>query len=379
MDIQKQVRAAQLAILTKYNLLADCSGLDESALKRIIKGMSAPGDKDDPTFASWCDQVLGKGVRLPIARFDYDIPGQTKISSLADGYELAQGVLDGKKEYQASLKAYRQAIRQLEADRAVESPAVANSVLPDAFSRSLRDWYGRAVVPLRTILWEIKEVEGEFFNHQGAANRDYRACLIDAILPALRDLEGLGFNVDVQLHEVSRPNSVPQHIVIFDSRFPAFDGYSHDSFTFVVENVQPDLLEIADQYSGPARLNMPVNEVGTKFNCHVSVSAENVPHCNDDERFHLSCFLQKIFSALAKSSDSVARGILREKVLLCLLLSWTAPCMPAREQMKNILLSDIFHKLSKPTQAARLNTTPDIPAGQIADHLFFLLEEHFRS
>src|SRR5690606_3982358 len=48
---------------------------------------------------------------------------------------------------------------------------------------------------------------------------------------------------------------------------------------------------------------------------------------SEEELFHLGCFLQKLFEAVAKSGDHRPRGSLREKMILCELLYKTAPCM----------------------------------------------------
>jgi hypothetical protein len=382
MDREKQIRAAQLAILARYNLVADCSELDETVLERIIKGLPSLTDEDDLTFASWCDQVIGKGIRLPIARFEYHVAGQTRLSSLTDGYDLAQGILGREKEQQASVRTYRREIKRLEAELAVKSSTVESSTTPesivaDDFSRCLRDWYGEASASLRHILWGIKEVDGVFFNHQGLTNRDYRSHLIDVILPTLNRLEGLGFGVKVELHDVSNELLAVKSIIIYESQATTFDEYSRESFAFVVEDVQADILDIAEScLLDPTRLAPTASESRPKLNCQVNVSMGAGHPAGEDEFFHLSCFLQKLFSALAKSSDHVARGILREKVLLCLLLSWTAPCMPARERMEHRWLSEIFDRNLPPHYTAKPRADSDLSAGQIVDHLFSVMREH---
>ena len=384
MDREKQIRVAQLTILTRYNLLADCSGLDETALKHIIKGLPNLADEDDLTFASWCDQVIGKGIRLPIARFENYVAGQTRISSLTDGYELAQGVLGQEKELQATVRTYRRKIKRLEADLAAqllitESPADPEPIVPDSFSICLRDWYRETTCSLRHILWGIKGVEGSIFNNKGPTNRDYRSRMMDFILPTLNRLEGLGFGVKVELHDVSHKLPVIQNIMIYESQATTFGQYGGESFTFVVEDVQADILEVAALCTEQKRLETYASESRPKLDCHVSVSVGAAHPVSEDEVFHLSCFLQKLFSALAKSGDYVARGILREKVLLCLLLSWTAPCMPARERMDHKRLSEIFYQKMTPHHEAELRATSDLPAGQIVEHLFSIMQDHIRA
>ncbi|WP_433784716.1 hypothetical protein [Pseudomonas frederiksbergensis] len=383
MNRDEQISAAQLAILTRYNLLADCSDLDEDVLKRIGKGLPNVDDGTDPTFASWCDRVVGKGVRLPIARFDYHIAGQTRLSSLRDGYGLAQGILGLEKEQQTSARNYRKEIRRLEADLngrflASQSPAASESVALDDFSRSLRDWYGETAHSLRRILWDIKEVEGQFFGHQGPSNKDYRSLLIDTILPKLNRLDGLGFDVKVELHDLPHMQPPAQSIMIYESRVTTIDEYSRKDFTFVVEDVQADILEIAERWPEQTGFAVTSSESKPKLNCHVSVSVEAAHPVDEDEFFHLSCFLQKLFSALAKSGDHVARSILREKVLLCLLLSWTAPCMPARERAEDRRLNETLYGNLTSFNPAHSQTTSDLPAGQIVEHLFSIMQEYLR-
>jgi hypothetical protein len=56
----------------------------------------------------------------------------------------------------------------------------------------LKYWYHETTGYLHNILWEIKEVDGHIFDHQGQLNRDYRQQLVEIILRALNGLAALG-------------------------------------------------------------------------------------------------------------------------------------------------------------------------------------------
>ena len=69
MGLESKAKAAQLSVLSKYGVLADFTDVEEVVLDRALKGRLSASASKELTFAHWCDQLLGLGVRLPVARF----------------------------------------------------------------------------------------------------------------------------------------------------------------------------------------------------------------------------------------------------------------------------------------------------------------------
>ena len=376
MGLEKKAKAAQLSVLSKYGVLADFSALEDAELDRALKGGIPAAAAQDLTFATWCDQLLGQGTRVPVARFDGPIAGQTRLTNLAAGHELVKSLKARDRQLQTSLKAARLEIVTLQSELQALRQTRAHVVLVEPVSdiaQQLRDWYNRTTPPLHRILWEIKEIEGAIFEHQGQLNRDYRKQLVEIILNALADLEHLGFFIEVELRDASSREPIAPSVVLHRSQ--PFDGeeYEREGFAFVVDGVQPDVLEAASEFLWPGRALPSVNNQ-IRFDCHVNVALNQRLAMSEDEMFHLSCFMHKLFEAMARSGDHRPRGTLREKVILCLLLSCTAPCMPARLQRQELpRLQDTFYRGHSPLTAQDLNTDPNASAGKIVEYLFHIL------
>lgn len=329
MGLEKKVREAQLNVLIKYGVLADFSGVEESVLDRAIKGSVPAGAAQDLTFAAWHDQLLGPIERVPVARFHGDVAGQTRFSNLTDGDGLAKAVKARDKQAQNSLKAAQAEIAKLQAELATlrQRAALCENVSEDA--GRLRDWYSLVTPDLHRILWDVKEIQGAIFDHQGKLNRDFRQQLVKIILNALVDLELRGFCVDVELRDDSPRKEKSPTIVLHRSQPSGEDARQREGFNFTVPGVQPDVLEAASELIWPRPVLPPVDSQ-IRYTCYVNIGVHPQALVGEDDIFHLSCFMHKLFEAMARSGDHRPRGALREKVILCLLLAFTAPCMPAR-------------------------------------------------
>ena len=89
MGSESKAKAAQLSVLSKYGVLADFTDVEEVVLDRALKGRLSASASKELTFAHWRDQLLGPGVRLPVARFANPVPGQIRLGKLAVGQDLA--------------------------------------------------------------------------------------------------------------------------------------------------------------------------------------------------------------------------------------------------------------------------------------------------
>lgn len=374
MGLEKKAKAAQLSVLSKYGVLADFSALENEELDRALKGGISAAAAQDLTFASWCDQLLGQGTRVPVARFDAQIAGQTRLTNLAAGNELVKSLKARDRQLQASLKTARLEIVELQSELEALRQGKVDAVFVEPISngaQQLRDWYNRITPPLHRILWEIKEIEGAIFEYQGQLNRDYRKQLVEIILSALADLDDLGFFIEVELRDPSSREPVTPSVVLHHSQPLDGEEYKRKGFAFVIDGVQPDVLEAASEFLWPGRTLPSVNNQ-IRFDCHVNVTPNQRLVLGEDEMFHLSCFMHKLFEAMARSGDHRPRGTLREKVILCLLLSCTAPCMPVRSQRLDLpLFQDVFYGGHRPL--AVHDTEPNVSAGKIVEYLFHIL------
>ncbi len=370
MDRARKVRAAQLSVLKKYGVLADFSALEEVQLDRLIKATVSTRIAQDMTFSNWCKQLLGPDQNVPIARFDYEVAGQTRMRTLADGRELAAGLKSLERQHQAALKEAQRQQAETESSQP-QFPQAPACTEPGATVWLLRDWYVSTTRPLHRLLWEIKAIEGKLFEHQGQFNRDYRTQLIQTVMQALGSLEPLGFACEVELRDDSPSDNCAPPLVLHRSR-PLDEGAS-TSFEFVVKEIQADVLADVSEYLVLGQLYPAVNKQD-RFNCYVRVAVDRRNGLSDDELSHLSCFLYKLFEAMARSSDGRPRGALREQVILGLLLSCTAPCMPVMLQLPELhRLQDTFYSGLSEHVSDTSSEDPNLSAGKIVEYLLRVL------
>ncbi len=359
----RKVRAAQLSVLKKYGVLADFSALEDSQLDRLIKAPVSARSAQDMTFAAWCEQLLGPGQRVPIARFDHDVAGQTRMHTLSAGSEFAAALKSLERQHQTELKQARAACAQF-----VDAPT---PVEPGGVVRCLREWYLDTTRPLHRLLWEIKEIDGKLFEQQGQTNRDYRAQLIQTLVPALGNLDSLGFACEVELRDDSPDDTSAPPLVLHRSL--SLETEESSKFEFVVEGIQPDVLAGVSEYFALGQ-SYPAVAKQARFNCYVRVTVDCGNGLSDDELSHLSCFLYTLFEAMARSTDRRPRGALREQVILCLLLSATAPCMPVRLRLPNLhRLQDTFYSGSLTHIVDTAPDDPNLSAGKIVEYLLQIL------
>ncbi|MBH8946738.1 hypothetical protein ACX1FK_23580 [Pseudomonas aeruginosa] len=369
MELKQKVRAAQLSVLSKYGILADFSALEETQLDSALRGTIPAGTAQDMTFASWCDQLLGQGIRLPVARFDESVAGQTRISNLAAGSELAKSIKSRERQLLTVIKAAQQELADLKQLQRYGASAEQEP----GFARALHHWYRETTAPLHRILWEIKEIEGAIFDYPGQLNRNYRQQIVEVILTALNSLESFGIWTDVVLRDGSLRAPAAPPITMRHSQPLEDETGGAECFDFVVEGLQADVLEVVNEFLNPGQMLPPISK-DARFNCNVSVSVSRRNPLSEDELFHLSCFLHKLFEAMARSGDHRPRGTLREKVILCILLSFTAPCTPIRARLPEMLcLQDIVSSEYGAPPSDGKSTDLNISAGRIVEHLIRVL------
>ncbi|MCP8465082.1 hypothetical protein NK553_14105 [Pseudomonas sp. ZM23] len=365
MSQSRKIRAAQLSALKKYGVLADFSSLNNEQLDRVIKGVVPAKAARDMTFAAWCDQLLGDDVRVPVARFNDAPAGQMRLGNLAIRGDLVKNIKALERQHQASLKA-----AQYKQGESASAAAQTDNVPldePPGITHALRNWYSQTAAPLRQLLGEVKETDGHIFNQQGESNKDYRTQLMQAVVQALSDLEYLDFCSTVEARETTSREPSPLTVMLY--RSPTREEGALKTFEFAIEGIQLDVWEAANEY-------LPSIDKNSRFDCHVRVSISQRHQLSDEELFHLECFLLKLFEATARSSDRRPRGALRETLILCLLLSETAPCMPSRMRLQELsCLRSQHYAEPLPGIRGRTNKDADIPAGKIVDYLLQLLRE----
>lgn len=373
MSVEKKVRAAQLSVLGKYGVLTDLSGLQQSELDRALKGAVPLAAAQQMTYATWCKQLFGQRqeCRVPVARFDDEITGQTKFTSLTQGQELARGFKARERQLQAEIKAAKEEAAKLREELAASRPkpvAEAPDTQASWFQRGLAYWYSDVTQPVHSMLWEIKEIDVPIFEHQGALNRAYRGRLVEIILSALQGLEHLGFFVDAELRDMSAKDPIAP-VVLHRSRLASADEFYADGFSFVVEKVQTAVVVTADAFIHEER-TLPSEHAKLRFDCHVSLRCKEPVGVvvTEDDLHHLSCFLYKLFESMARSGDGRPRAAVREGLILCLLLSRTAPCVTRDAPGWELpALQDVFHRGYGNRQDIE---DPNVSAGKILEHLF---------
>lgn len=360
LGLEKKARGAQLSVLSRYGVMADFSALEEAELDQALKGSVPVKMAQNMTFASWCNQLLGRNIRVPVARFDGHVPGQTRLSNLSVGRDLAKNLKARDRELQSAISAAETQVDQLKAELKALRQGSAHAEPVSRISERLCNWYYTISVPLQKILEDIKEIEGPIFGHQGLSNRDYRKQLFEVVLHALNNLECIGFSINVEMHDNSNKEPVSPSVLMHRSQVPDADGFDVKCFDFVIDDIQIDVFEEVSECFGSWQPQSAIN-ADRRFNCHVKVIASQQLGLSEGELPHLSYFMHKLFEAIVRSGDSKPRGTLVEKVILCQLLSCTAPCMPATSQQLRPVFSDDF------------NSDSNIPAGVIVDHLFQIL------
>jgi len=373
LGLEKKARAVQLSVLSKYGVLADFSALSETVLDSALQGAVSVKAAQNMTFAAWRDQLLGPGASLPVARIDYAVKGQTKLNKLMPGHDLAKALKARDRQQQALIKASQEEIRLLKEQMNALSRQHNEAGLPEPVphaASNLRGWYASTTVPLNAILLDIKEIDGEFFEYQGSSNKDYRKLMFEAVFCALNDLEQCGFTIEVKASDGSSNPPVAPSVTLYQSRLQAPDDYRAHAFECEIQGIQLDTLEVESDIPGLWQ-KLPKNDHDRRFNCHVTVAPHERLGVDEDDLRHLSFFVHKLFEALARSSDKRPRGALQEKVIICLLLSRTAPCMQARTRasVSTALIRDFAL-----SPYDRSNKGTDISAGAVIHHLFQILK-----
>ena len=149
--LESKAKAVQLSVLSKYGVLADFSGLDAGSLDRALKGRLSVKASMDLTFANWCDQLLGPGERVPVARFDGQVPGQIRLNKLAVGRDLAASLKARDRQLQTKLKASEQEVTRVQDKLQELRQSKAHAALVESQSeaaRRLKYWYHDTTDPM---------------------------------------------------------------------------------------------------------------------------------------------------------------------------------------------------------------------------------------
>lgn len=380
--LEDKIEAAQIAVLRKYGVLADFSGLGEEDLDRVLKGRVKVADAPNMTFARWCDDLIGWDERVPVARFDL-IPGQTLLANLAIGAETASYLKGLDRQHKSEVQSYQDNLQALEQTHAAAVRAYKKEIkkLQDELSAlrqasiernngplysdpvGLRSWYAGAAGGLRNVLGYVKEVEGPIFEAQGLFNKDYREQLVDALYGVFLSTAEYGFTVRSRFICNDHSKNIPMLVLYGDHPYTE-DIEKFEDVSFLIKNVPPDVLyTLSEKYPHfDVALGLHPH---VHFDWEVDVRVHRDAGYSKEELFHFGCFLLKLFEAVAKSGDHRPRGSLREKMILCELLYKTAPCMlPYRPErtmpslLKAASMLDRLHVADK----------WDVSAGMILGH-----------
>ncbi|MCJ8174752.1 hypothetical protein MRS45_01415 [Pseudomonas viridiflava] len=315
MDREELEQWVQFRILKRFDVLVDCSYLETSLLKKLAKRLPRTTG-ENLTYAAWCAQVFGLGLRPLVAINHNEVAGQTRISS------LGLGLASELRRQQRTFKELQSRLDQ-RLEEGSTPPEVAPTPLPaieTSESWGWRNFYSGGWRGLRRLLGKVENVgHGPIFDYQGATNRDYRVELIELVLSTLADAAQVGFGVNATFPAEKIEDVAVAARVFYCSQGEA-PRYSVGSF--VVDEMPTDILHLTDSFHRQA--SEEVRDEKASLSVEVYELGTTAP-LDDAAVQHLIHYLQKLFQALAKSADSVPRGVLREKILLGLMLSISAP------------------------------------------------------
>ncbi|MBI6752045.1 hypothetical protein [Pseudomonas syringae] len=315
MDREELEQWVQFRILKRFDVLVDCSYLETSLLKKLANRLPRTTG-ENLTYAAWCEQVFGSGLRPRVAINHQEIAGQTRLGS------LGLGLASELRRQQRALKEVQSRLDQNSEKRSTP-PEAAPTPLPSietSESWGWRNFYSGGWRGLRRLLGKVENVgHGHIFDYQGATNRDYRVELIELVRSTLADVEQVGFGVNATFPG-EKIEEVADAARVFYGSSREVLKYSVGSF--VVSEMPTDILHLTDSFHQQASEEVR----DEKASLFVEVYELGTTEPLDDEAVqHFINYLQKLFQALAKSADSVPRGVLREKILLGLMLSISAP------------------------------------------------------
>jgi len=314
MDRDTLVQQVQLNILERYDVLLDCSEIDDSTLTRLSKRLPKPNG-EHATFARWCEHVLGE-FRPAVARFDDSVPGQLHIEKLRLG--LSNRLSRREKALTAQVKQLQKQIDTLQAERSTARTDVtpAHDIERARWIYAWQQFYASPRDILLHLLDDAQDIEGSIREYQGEPNRTFRQRIVEAIQGMLSHLEYLGFGIDVTLLTYEEQGCKAQSIEFFCSQEPQ-NGFT-PCVSFDVSKMSTDIL------------TSPPDAISDKSTCKFILYRRDDDGATLEEIEHLGAFLHMLFATLAKSADHVPRGGLRENLLLSLMLSWSAPNIDLR-------------------------------------------------
>lgn len=315
MDREELEQWVQFRILKRFDVLVDCSCLETSLLKKLAKRLPRTTGAN-LTYAAWCEQVFGLGLRPRVATNHNEVVGQTRLSS------MGLGLASQLRRQQRTLKELQSRLDQSLKKRSA-SPKASPSPLPTMETRESWGWrnfYAGGWWGLRRLLGKVENVGNvHIFDYQGATNRDYRVELIKLVRSALANAAQVGVGVNATFSAEKIEDVAITARVFYESPGETL-RYSLGSF--VVSEMPTDILHLTDSLHQQASEEVRDEKASLCVKVYKLVNAAPL---DDAAVQHFNHYLQMLFQALAKSADSVPRGVLREKILLGLMLSLTAP------------------------------------------------------
>jgi hypothetical protein len=309
MERNTLIQHVQLNILERYDVLLDCSKLDDHTLARLSKRLPKVNGAHT-TFASWCEHVLGD-MRPAVARFGPAVPGQMHVEKLRLG--LSERLKLREKAQKVEVKQLHKRIAELQAERSAVSVdrQPNNDIKRSEWIHRWQCFYAKPRDMLLDLLEDVKDIEGPHREYQGEPNSTFRAEIVQAVRGLLEQLQYFGFGIDVKLVSHEKLGFKSQSINFFRT-LDQLEGGSR-LFSFQVDKMPTDIAP------------KPTEGITDKSTCHFTLHRGYADDFTDDEIEHLGAFLHKLFAALAKSANYVPRGGLRENLMLSLMLSWSAP------------------------------------------------------
>ncbi|MEE4741436.1 hypothetical protein V2K88_07145 [Pseudomonas alliivorans] len=315
MDREELEQWVQFRILKRFDVLVDCSYLETTLLKKLAKRLPRTTG-ENLTYAAWCEQVFGPGLRPLVAINHNEVAGQTRLGS------LGLGLASELRRQQRSLKELQSRLDQSLEERPA-APGAAPTPLPGIETEQSWGWrnfYSAGWRGLRRLLGKVENVgPGHIFDYQGATNRDYRIELIKLVRATLANAAQVGLGVNAAFQAEKIKDAAISAGVFYGN---SVEEPTYSVGSFVVNEMPTDILDLTDAL----RHHAPEEVRDEKASLFVEIFELGAAAPLEESAVqHFIHYLQKLFQALAKSADHVPRGALREKILLGLMLSVSAP------------------------------------------------------
>lgn len=369
---------AQKKIFLEHGIICDLSLLDRDDLEKILQSKT----KETPaTYAGFRDSILSYN-ETPIASFEKNIDGRRNLYKLKiDDFQSGlnkdiKKQIKEKKLLEKEIKELKEKISIL----SIENTALRKTENPikkyeTNYDKILSGIYIDCYEKINSLIARAlnsDQTSGGIDDFIGPTNQQFRTYLIKITRELLLSIESIGVKTRISLDHVfySEPNEAFEIIFtgIFEKEsnenhlkekiyknklFSVSDTIEHDnSLEYkLYQTIEFPINEYIYQYkknkttntieyiectglnkiikSTEGRKENSLDEYlkdSKKINLKISINECSILTPNDN--IHLLYFITELFEAISRCSPNRPRGALREQLMICNMLAFSAPCSP---------------------------------------------------